>query len=49
MGARYVTGGPVGEHKKPPPDPSQGTPPPNNADGQVPPQEDPDGKHKKDK
>jgi hypothetical protein len=39
----------MGNHEKPPPDPSQGTPPPDNADGQVPPQEDPDGKHKKDR
>jgi hypothetical protein len=37
----------MGDHAKPPPEPSKGTPPPGNSDGQVPPPQSQDGKHKK--
>jgi hypothetical protein len=37
----------MGDHEKPPPDPSQGTPPPGNSDGQVPTPPPSTGKHKK--
>lgn len=39
----------MGQHEKPPPDPSKGTPPPNNSDGQVPAPPPSNGQHKKDK
>ncbi|MFJ8746307.1 hypothetical protein ACIRL2_44040 [Embleya sp. NPDC127516] len=38
----------MGQHEKPPPDPSQGNPPPDNSDGRVPPPPPSNGRHKKD-
>lgn len=37
----------MGEHSKPPKDPSQGTPPPDNSDSKIPLPPPSNGKHKK--
>ncbi len=37
----------MGDHRKPDPDPGQGTPPPGNTDGEVPPPPPPGGTHRK--